>query len=85
LPAPRRFPPPWTIEEMNDVCFIVRDKNGQGLGYFYYEEEPGRRTAAICDWSHFKAIDHQRPPRFHWPNRQGSKPTVRIIKQKATS
>ena len=22
---------------MNDVCFIVRDKNGQGLGYFYYE------------------------------------------------
>ena len=31
---------------MNDVCFIVRDKNGQGLGYFYFEEEPGRRTAA---------------------------------------
>ena len=42
----RRFPPPWTIEEMNNACFIVRDKNGQGLGYFYYEEEPGRRTAA---------------------------------------
>ena len=31
---------------MNDACFIVRDKNGQGLGYFYFEEEPGRRTAA---------------------------------------
>ena len=33
---PRRFPPPWTVEEMNNVnnaCFIVRDKNGQGLGY----------------------------------------------------
>ena len=43
---PRRFPPPWTIEEMNDACFIVRDKNGQGLGYFYFEEESGRRTAA---------------------------------------
>jgi len=27
--ATRRFPPPWTIEEMNDACFIVRDKNGQ--------------------------------------------------------
>ena len=40
-----RFPPPWTIEEMNDACFIVRDKNGQQLGYFYFEEEPGRRTA----------------------------------------
>ena len=32
--------------EMNDVCFIVRDKNGQQLGYFYYEQEPGRRTTA---------------------------------------
>ena len=25
----RRFPPPWTIEEYNDACFIVRDKDGQ--------------------------------------------------------
>jgi hypothetical protein len=31
---------------MNDACFIVRDKNGQQLGYFYFENEPGRRTAA---------------------------------------
>jgi len=42
----RRFRPLWTIEEMNEACFIVRDKNGQGLGYLYFEEEPGRRTAA---------------------------------------
>ena len=31
---------------MHGLCFIVRDKNGQQLGYFYYEQEPGRRTAA---------------------------------------
>ena len=30
---------------MNDACFIIRDKNGQQLGYFYFEEEPGRRGA----------------------------------------
>ena len=30
---------------MNDVCFIVRDKKRQQLGYFYYEQEPGRRSA----------------------------------------
>ena len=46
MSKPRRFPPPWTIEDMNDACFIVRDKNGQQLGYFYFEDEPGRRTAA---------------------------------------
>jgi hypothetical protein len=46
MPSPRRFPPPWTVEENNHACFIVRDKNGQALGYFYFEDEPGRRSAA---------------------------------------
>jgi hypothetical protein len=41
----RRFPPPWTTEEQ-EVCFIVRDQNGQALAYVYFEEEPGRRAAA---------------------------------------
>jgi hypothetical protein len=31
---------------MNNACFIVRDRNGQALGYFYFEQEPGRRAAA---------------------------------------
>jgi len=35
----RRFPPPWTVEEQ-EACFVVRDANGQALGYFYFEEEP---------------------------------------------
>ena len=43
---PRRFPPPWPIEEANDACFIVRDSTGQALGYFYFEDEPGRRSPA---------------------------------------
>ena len=41
----RRFPPPWSFEEL-DACFIVRDTNGQALSYVYYESEPGRRSAA---------------------------------------
>jgi hypothetical protein len=45
LPA-RRFPPPWTIQEYNDACFIVSDHNGHALAYVYFEEEPGRRAAA---------------------------------------
>jgi hypothetical protein len=43
--ADRRFPPPWTVEE-KDACFIVRDHNGQALSYVYFENEPGRRSAA---------------------------------------
>jgi hypothetical protein len=43
--ANRRSPPPWSIED-NGACFIVRDHGGQALAYVYYEEEPGRRSAA---------------------------------------
>ena len=45
MPSPRRFPPPWIVEEL-DACFIVRDHTGQALAYVYFEEEPGRRSAA---------------------------------------
>jgi hypothetical protein len=41
----RRFPPPWSIEDTG-TAFVVMDSSGQKLGYFYYEEEPGRRTTA---------------------------------------
>jgi hypothetical protein len=43
--AERRFPPPWSVEEL-DACFVVRDHNGQQLAYVYFEDEPGRRSAA---------------------------------------
>jgi hypothetical protein len=41
----RRFPPPWSVEEQ-DVCFVVKDGDGQKLAYVYFEDEPGRRSAA---------------------------------------
>jgi endo-1,4-beta-D-glucanase Y len=42
----RRFPPPWTFEDHNDACFIVKDANGLAVAYVYYEEEPGRCASA---------------------------------------
>jgi PhoPQ-activated pathogenicity-related protein len=42
----RRFPPPWAIDEHAE-SFIVRDATGQALGYFYFEDEPGRRSADV--------------------------------------
>ena len=41
----RRFPRPWSVEE-TEACFIVRDAGGQALVYVYFEEEPGRGSAA---------------------------------------
>jgi hypothetical protein len=32
--------------EDHRACFIVSDANGQKLAYVYFEEEPGRRSAA---------------------------------------
>jgi hypothetical protein len=41
-----RFPPPWTVEGL-EACFVVKDAGGQKLGYFYFEDEPGRRSAKL--------------------------------------
>jgi hypothetical protein len=43
----RGFPSPWTVEDTND-CFVVTDANGQALGHFYYEDEPG--SAALTKY-----------------------------------
>ena len=41
----RHFPPPCTVEE-TDACLVVKDQAGHSLAYVYFEEEPGRRSAA---------------------------------------
>jgi len=44
MPA-RRFPPPWYVDERG-AAFAVCDANGQPLAYVYFDEKPGRRSAA---------------------------------------
>jgi hypothetical protein len=41
---PRRFPPPWKIEE-NTESFAVLDARGQKLAFVYFEDEPQRRIS----------------------------------------
>ena len=45
MPAARRFPPPWSFEDI-DAAFVVKDGGGQKLAYVYFKDEPGRRSAA---------------------------------------
>jgi hypothetical protein len=40
-----RSPSPWLIAEL-EACFIVKESAGQKPAFVYYEEEPGRRSAA---------------------------------------
>ncbi len=42
IPAP--LPAALDVEEHNDACFIVKGATGQALGYFYFEDERGRRS-----------------------------------------
>ena len=42
---PRRFPPPWSIEESSS-CFIVRDGDKQALAYVYFESK-GRLSVSV--------------------------------------
>jgi len=30
----------------SQACFVVRDRSSQELAYVYFEDEPGRRSAA---------------------------------------
>ena len=41
----RRFPAPWSAE-LQPNYYVVRDADGQQIAYVYYENEPGRRSAA---------------------------------------
>jgi hypothetical protein len=44
MPERRRFPPPWSVEELQE-SFIVRDATGQALAYLCFEDEPQRRLS----------------------------------------
>src|SRR5215469_18892017 len=45
MPSPRRFPPRWSAE-LQPNYYVVRDANQRQLAYVYFENEPGRRSAA---------------------------------------
>jgi hypothetical protein len=45
MPSHRRFPAPWSIEDIG-AAFVVQDSGAQKLAYVYFEDEPGRRPSA---------------------------------------
>jgi hypothetical protein len=43
--AARRFPPPWSIEDIGG-CFVVKASNDRPLVFIYYWDGVGRRSLA---------------------------------------
>jgi hypothetical protein len=41
---PRRFPPPWSIDECQE-SFIVKDATGQQIAHVYFQDEPQRQMS----------------------------------------
>src|ERR1700722_9281652 len=64
MPSARRFPPPWTADEANAACFIVKDHNGYALAYVYLAD-PGRAPIRTLPQRKFTAVD--RVPNFRLP------------------
>ena len=50
----RRFPPPWTVEQIPGG-YKVKDANGQSLAYVY-----GRESRADADTAHVITMDEAR-------------------------
>jgi hypothetical protein len=44
----RRFPPPWSIEELNNTCFVAIDSADQKLAYVYFEDRRGPALGFSC-------------------------------------
>ena len=65
-PSARRFPPPWTIDEANDACFIVKDHNGHALAYVYFENEPGHAHIWGSPWNVLQDLPEPENSPYPW-------------------
>jgi hypothetical protein len=45
MPSPRRFPPPWSVDDIGG-CFVVKASNNRPLVFIYYGEGVARRSLA---------------------------------------
>jgi hypothetical protein len=67
MSSTRRFPPPWTVAEL-DACFVVRGANGEVLAYVYCEEAAAKLLSK--DGARRIAVNIAKPPELFAPRLQ---------------
>ena len=77
--APRRFPPPLSVEEQS-ACFVVRDHNGQQLAYVYFEDEPDRLQSFAIS-TVFRGPSEKVRPRWLYIRAQRGRPDSGKVKR----
>ena len=56
MSATRRFPPPWTVREL-ESAFAVADANGQAVAYVYFRRDANEaRQAGVLLWDEARRI-----------------------------
>jgi len=57
----RHFPPPWSVEE-GETYFVVKDGNGQKLGYVYFDDPRAAAKPLTRDEARRIAINFAKLP-----------------------
>ena len=59
--SPRRFPPPWSVEE-GETYFVVKDHDGQQLAYVHFDDPRSAAKPLTRDEARRIALDIAKLP-----------------------
>jgi hypothetical protein len=56
----RRFPPPWTVNKLDEDCFTVQDANGVSVAFIYSRDDLHRQRSGDYNKKHLTSDEARR-------------------------